>query len=394
MPQAGRSVDTRPSFAGLAPQRVCSSALWSDQIVPHSPRFLCLQSPCWPAAQTHSPNATALPPPRRRRGNAEYTTVQAAVDQLPATGGTSSSPPAPTASRSSSISPTSPSRAPAPVRPPPSSSMTPVRALAAPSPATLPSTFSGTISVRRTHLPERLQPHARAGLRGSQAQALNLEGDRNLLDHVHILANQDTLYIGAKGCGQSGSLRLPPPSSSSFPPSAHRRRPQPAAPCIPTLTRSYFTHCVVAGNVDFIYGDANAVFNDCEIHSPCMPPAATSPRRANTSKTSNPPSSSIIATSLPSPASSTSSSADPGETTPRRLPQLRDGRPHRTRRLERVDPRRHPPARYRLYAEYNSTGPGANPSARVPNRTNSPAQAKQYETARFLAGSDHWNPRS
>jgi pectin methylesterase-like acyl-CoA thioesterase len=101
---------------------------------------------------------------------------------------------------------------------------------------------------------------------GSQAQALNMEGDRNILDRVHILANQDTLYIGARGCGQAGSLRTTHPSSTSFPPS---ETPVPAAhvPCTPAVTRSYFTHCVVAGNVDFIYGDGNAVFNDCEIHS-------------------------------------------------------------------------------------------------------------------------------
>jgi len=52
---------------------------------------------------------------------------------------------------------------------------------------------------------------------GSQAQALNLEGDRNVLTNVRILGNQDTLYIGARGCGQSGSLRTSPPSSTSYP---------------------------------------------------------------------------------------------------------------------------------------------------------------------------------
>jgi pectin methylesterase-like acyl-CoA thioesterase len=77
---------------------------------------------------------------------------------------------------------------------------------------------------------------------GSQAQALNLGGDKNVLRNVRILGNQDTLYIGAKGCGQSSG-----PSC--------------------TATRSYFDHCHIAGNVDFIYGDGTAYFEDCEIHS-------------------------------------------------------------------------------------------------------------------------------
>jgi polygalacturonase len=77
---------------------------------------------------------------------------------------------------------------------------------------------------------------------GSQAQALNLGGDRNVLRNVRILGNQDTLFVGAKGCGQSSGPE-----------------------CVPT--RSYFKDCVVAGNVDFIYGDGIAVFDHCEIHN-------------------------------------------------------------------------------------------------------------------------------
>jgi polygalacturonase len=77
---------------------------------------------------------------------------------------------------------------------------------------------------------------------GSQAQALNLGGDRNTLSNVRILGNQDTLYVGAKGCGQSSGPE-----------------------CV--ATRSYFDHCFVSGNVDFIYGDGIAYFNDCEIRS-------------------------------------------------------------------------------------------------------------------------------
>jgi pectin methylesterase-like acyl-CoA thioesterase len=98
---------------------------------------------------------------------------------------------------------------------------------------------------------------------GSQAQALNLEGDRNVLINVHILANQDTLYIGARGCGQAGSRRTAAPGTATNPATG----PIPAPACEPAATRSFFSHCVVAGNVDFIYGDGNAFFDQCEIHS-------------------------------------------------------------------------------------------------------------------------------
>src|SRR5271170_3696070 len=52
---------------------------------------------------------------------------------------------------------------------------------------------------------------------GSQAQALNVEGDRNILKNVRILGNQDTLYIGAKRCGQAGNLRSPAPATGLAP---------------------------------------------------------------------------------------------------------------------------------------------------------------------------------
>jgi pectin methylesterase-like acyl-CoA thioesterase len=77
---------------------------------------------------------------------------------------------------------------------------------------------------------------------GSQAQALLLVGDRNVLRNVRILGNQDTLYVGAKDCAQASGN-----------------------PC--EAGRSYFSKSYIAGNVDFIYGDGTAYFDDCEIHS-------------------------------------------------------------------------------------------------------------------------------
>jgi pectin methylesterase-like acyl-CoA thioesterase len=228
---------------------------------------------------------------------------------------------------------------------------------------------------------------------GSQAQALNMEGDRNILDRVHILANQDTLYIGARGCGQAGSLRTTPPSSTSFPPS---ETPVPAAhvPCTPAVTRSYFTHCVVAGNVDFIYGDGNAVFNDCEIHSTLH--AAGGYLTAQGKYLADQQSTFVF--------NHCRLTADPGET------HVYLGRPWRPYASvvylncemgAHIDPTGwhewHPGETHNLdtvfYAEYQSTGPGANPAARDPHSHQLAAeQAKQYETERFLVGSDHWTP--
>lgn len=229
---------------------------------------------------------------------------------------------------------------------------------------------------------------------GSQAQALNMEGDRNILDHVHILANQDTLYIGARGCGQAGSLRMPPPSSSSFPPTAQPTPvPAPRAPCIPAPTRSYFTHCMVAGNVDFIYGDGNAVFNDCEIHSTLH--AAGGYLTAQGKYLADQHSTFVF--------NHCRLTADPGEQ------HVYLGRPWRPYAsvvyLNCVMNAHIDPAGWRewgatthnldtaYYAEHKSTGPGANPAAREPKSHQlTSAEAKQFETARFLAGSDHWNP--
>ncbi len=229
---------------------------------------------------------------------------------------------------------------------------------------------------------------------GSQAQALNMEGDRNILDHVQILANQDTLYIGARGCGQAGSLRTPPPSSSSFPPTAQPAPVAPRTPCTPAVTRSYFTHCTVAGNVDFIYGDGNAVFNDCDIHSTLH--AAGGYLTAQGKYLADQHSTFVF--------NHCRLTAEPGQT------HVFLGRPWRpyasvvylnTEMGAHIVPAGwlewHAGQTHNLdtafYAEYKSTGPGANPAARDPQSHQlTAAQAKQYDTRTFLSGSDHWNP--
>jgi pectin methylesterase-like acyl-CoA thioesterase len=62
-----------------------------------------------------------------------------------------------------------------------------------------------------------------------QAVALRTTGDRLVFDHDRFLGNQDTLYVN---------------SSSTTP-----------------VSRHYFVHCEIAGDVDFVFGRGTAVFD-------------------------------------------------------------------------------------------------------------------------------------
>jgi polygalacturonase len=77
---------------------------------------------------------------------------------------------------------------------------------------------------------------------GSQAVALSVTGDRAAFRNVRLLGNQDTLYLGTRDCAPGGGDRC-------------------------TATRQYFENCYIEGNVDFIFGDGKAFFQNCEIHS-------------------------------------------------------------------------------------------------------------------------------
>jgi pectin methylesterase-like acyl-CoA thioesterase len=76
---------------------------------------------------------------------------------------------------------------------------------------------------------------------GSQAVALKVMGDRAVFRRVRFLGYQDTLYANAKRCESD------------------------KGPCEPA--RQYFVDCYIEGNVDFIFGDALAYFENCEIHA-------------------------------------------------------------------------------------------------------------------------------
>ncbi|WP_245284083.1 pectinesterase family protein [Bradyrhizobium sp. Cp5.3] len=68
----------------------------------------------------------------------------------------------------------------------------------------------------------------------SQAVALSLVGDRNVITRVRLLGAQDTLFAGSKSKGQ--------------------------------MSRQYFQDCYIEGHVDFVFGNARAYFDHCELH--------------------------------------------------------------------------------------------------------------------------------
>lgn len=87
---------------------------------------------------------------------------------------------------------------------------------------------------------------------GSQAVALLMSSDRAVLDNVRLLAAQDTLYANSRTCHDNL------PKDGSAPPAGR-------AAC--AASRQYFRNCYIEGHVDYIFGDAKAVFDHCELHA-------------------------------------------------------------------------------------------------------------------------------
>jgi pectin methylesterase-like acyl-CoA thioesterase len=202
----------------------------------------------------------------------------------------------------------------------------------------------------------------------SQAVALSLRADRAVLRHVRLLGAQDTLYASSIGCmnGQSECK----------------------------TGRQYYTDCYIEGHVDFIFGDAKAVFESCEIHSITHVAGGYLTAQSNTRQGQD----------AGYVFNHCKLTADPGSG------PIYLGRPWRdystviylnTEMGGHIMPAgwfdwksapqpRLPTA---TYAEFNSTGPGANPKARDPYSKQLTAQeARKYETRAYLAGKDGWNP--
>jgi polygalacturonase len=203
---------------------------------------------------------------------------------------------------------------------------------------------------------------------GSQALALLVTGDRAVFRNMRLLGNQDTLYAASKSCT--------PPNAQS---------------CTPA--RQYFSDSYIEGNVDFIFGDGKAVFENCEIHSTAHPIGYLTAQGKHYSdedsgfvfnhcKLTAEPGVDNVWLGRPWRPYATVVFLNTEMSGHIEAAGWREWHPGETRSIETA-----------FYAEYNSSGPGAHPGQRDPHTKQlTAAEAARFETKRFLSGADGWDP--
>ncbi len=197
-----------------------------------------------------------------------------------------------------------------------------------------------------------------------QAVAIVVRADRSVFKHCRFLGHQDTLFAD--------------------------------------YGRQYYVDSYIEGGTDFIFGNATAVFDRSEIHANA-PGYLTAQSRTSPDQTTGYV---IIDSKVTSGIDHTPDSSTPGQ--PKETISL--GRPWRPySRVVYIDtwlpddvlPQgwspwgKNPEAPGAYYAEFNSTGPGARPPARVAwSHQLDAATAMQFHPEVFLAGADHWDAKS
>ncbi|ADW68233.1 pectinesterase family protein [Granulicella tundricola] len=207
---------------------------------------------------------------------------------------------------------------------------------------------------------------SKTGKPRTQGVALSITGDRAVLRNVRLLGAQDTLYAASRKCAAGAECKA---------------------------SRQYYDHCYIEGEVDFIFGNAKAVFHDCEIHSVVHEAGGYLTAQSRNS----------VAEDSGYVFDHCRVTAEPG------VSKVYLGRPWRdyaTVTFLNTELRAHiAPAGWsewhqgetdRLktasYAEYRSTGPGANVAEREPlSKQLTADEAKGYEVKKYLAGSDGWD---
>lgn len=202
-----------------------------------------------------------------------------------------------------------------------------------------------------------------------QAVALAVTADRAVFRNLRILGAQDTLFAASRYCyGDYG-------------------------PCVPA--RQYFADSYIEGNTDFIFGDALAVFERCELHgtAPGMVMYTAQSRHTAEQTQSAYVFDHCRLTAAPREQGSVSLGRPwrPYATvvflhTQIEAPVIPAGWTEWVRFGKQSLPTAH-------YIEYDSTGPGANPKARqLYSGQLTAAEAEKWSTRSVLAGADNWNP--
>jgi pectinesterase len=221
---------------------------------------------------------------------------------------------------------------------------------------------------------------------GSQAVALHITGDREIFRKVRFLGFQDTLYADSKLCHAAPT----PPGLNSGANAGAATAPASGSgsePCY--AARQFYSDCYIEGHVDFIFGDARAVFDHCEIHTlPHMMDTLTAQSRLRASEDSGYVFRDCIVT------------GDPGSQ------DILLGRPWRsystvifinTDFRAPLDPAGwkewNGALKTSTYAEFNSRGQAGDLSKRIaPSKQLTRAELAQYSTRAFLGPPDNWNP--
>jgi pectinesterase len=165
--------------------------------------------------------------------------------------------------------------------------------------------------------------------------------------------------------------------------------------------RQYYTDSYITGTVDFIFGNATAVFDHSELHEQTGG-YLTAQSRTDPSQTTGYVIANSHITADVAPAGQAGADGRPSH-------GFYLGRPWRAFSrvvyLNTEMPADLNPTGFTMwrpndtstpfYAEFHSTGPGATPATRTAlTKQLTASEAKPFEPKNFLAGSDHWDPEA
>ncbi len=232
--------------------------------------------------------------------------------------------------------------------------------------------FTETVEINGTGFEADNVTFENAAGNTGQAVAVADRADRSIFKHCRFLGHQDTLFAD--------------------------------------YGRQYYVDSYIEGGVDFIFGNAAAVFDHSEIHANGPGYLTAHSRTSANQPTGYVIVNSKVTSSIVHDAAPMDSDTPGAKSTASARNTTGLGRPWRpysrviyinTELPADVRPEGwnnwNNPANEKTayYAESNSTGPGANATARVPwSHQITPAEAKQYLPSKFLRGKDHWNPEA